>query len=257
MKLFTIRHTIYISALLIFTVQSSVAQQFINKASVEYEVKTNVKKTMGTSTWAEMLKDAMPQFKTGYFKYIFADNKSVYKFDHWDPNGKIPEFLRRSDEDNVWYFDFDKGTFNMQKNVNGSTLNVEDSIAQIDWKITNESRVIAGFNCRKAIGKIMDSVYVFAFYTDEIIIPGGPCTVHGLPGLVLGLTIPRLYSSYIATKVMVNGVPVTEIKPVASKKHYTLKSLMTAVMDVTKDWGSDDNPDTKKWKDQMYWNIML
>lgn len=240
----------------LFILPSS-AQQFISKAEVEYEVKTNVKKTMGSNSWAEMLKDAMPQFKTGYYHYIFADNKSVYKFDHWDPVAKVPEFLRRNDEDNVWFFDFTRSKFNMQKGVFGTNFNTEDSIETIEWKITNESRVIAGFNCRKAIGKIMDSVYVFAFYTDEVTIPGGPCTIHGLPGLILGATIPRMFISFIATKVMVNNIAVNEIKPVTAKKYYTVKTLKSTVNEHTKDWISEDDADSKKWQEQLFWNILL
>ncbi len=60
------------------------SQTFINSAVVEYEVKVNVKKTMGNNSWAEMLKENLPAFKTGYFHYTFADNNSVYKFNRWD-----------------------------------------------------------------------------------------------------------------------------------------------------------------------------
>ena len=248
---------LYFIGFLIFTVHSSNAQQFINKAAVEYEVITNVKKTMGNSSWAEMLKDAMPQFKTAYYKYIFADNKSIYKFDHWDAKAKIPEFLRRNDEDNIWFFDFDKERFAMQKNVYGSSFITEDSIFNIEWKITNESRNIAGFNCRKAVGKIIDSVYVFAFYTDEITIPGGPCTIHGLPGLILGLTIPRMYTSMIATKVMVNNISTTDIKSIAAKKPFTVSTLKTIIKERTKDWIREDDEDSKKWMEQLFWNTLL
>jgi len=233
------------------------AQQFIDKATIEYEVKTNVKKTMGNSSWDEMLKEAMPQFKTGYYTYTFADNKSIYKFDHWAPGAKVPEWLRRNDEENIWYFDHDNKKFSMQKNIFGSSFITEDSIPVIHWKMSNENRVIAGFNCRKAEGKINDSVYVFAFYTDEIMIPGGPCSINGLPGMILGLTIPRLYTSWIATKVMVNGVQTAGIKPVTTKKPYTMSTLYATIKDRTKDWVRSDDPDSKKWMEQLLWNTML
>ena len=250
----TIVSVILLSA---FCFQQAGAQQFIDKAVVEYEVKANVKKTMGNNTWEEMMKDAMSQFKTGYFLYTFANNKSVYKFDRWDPSTKMPEYLRKNDEDNVWYFDFDQSKFNMLKMVYGASFNTEDSIVHINWKMTNESRVIAGFNCRKAVGVIMDSVYVFAFYTDEITIPGGPCSINGLPGLILGLTIPRMYTSYIATKVMINNVQVASIKPVTAKKYYSLSSLKTTINEHSKDWVSEDDPESKKWRDMLLWNILL
>lgn len=243
---------------ILFTVTIAGAQQFIDKAVIEYEVKTNAKKRMGNSSWAEMLKDQMSQFKTGYYTYTFADNKSIYKFDHWDEKSKVPEFLRKSDEENIWYFDFTAGKFNMQKDVYGSKFYVSDSIPVIQWKLSNENREIAGFNCRKAVGKIMDSVYVFAFYTDEITIPGGPCSVSGLPGMILGLTIPRMYVSYIATKVMLNEINTATIKPVQAKKNYTYATLKSTIKDRIKEWVSeDDDEDGKMWMNQFIWSIYL
>ncbi len=205
---------IYFFAVAIFLFCNVNAQQFISKAVIEYEVKANIKKTMGNDSWAEMMKENLPTFKTGYYTYTFSDNKSVYKFDHWDPSVKIPAYLRSGDEENVWYFDHRIGKFNMQKNVAGTNFNIEDTIPSLEWKLTNENRIIAGFNCRKAVAKIFDSVYVFAFYTDEIMISGGPCSISGLPGMILGVTIPRLFTSWIATKVMLNGVNESIIKPV-------------------------------------------
>jgi len=250
------RNKIYFLAVLLFCTMQMDAQLFINKAVIEYEVKVNIQKTMGNDTWAEMLKENMPQFKTGYFQFTFADNKSVYKFDHWGDK-KVPEWLRRNDEENVWYFDHNSGKFNMQKMVYGSSFNVEDSIPAIEWRLTNENRVIAGFNCRKAVGKIMDSVYVFAFYTDEIMISGGPCSINGLPGMILGLTIPRLYASWIATKVTVNDVNTSIIKPVTAKKYYSNSALQNVLKERTKEWINGDDPDSKKWIDQLYWNTLL
>ncbi|MEP6712631.1 MAG: GLPGLI family protein [Ferruginibacter sp.] len=248
---------IFFIAFIFITTLHLNAQQFINKATVEYEVKTNIKKTLGNSSWDEMMRESMPQFKTGYYNFTFAGDKSVYKFDHWDEKAKMPEFLRRSDEENVWYFDHATGKYNMQKNVYGSNFNVEDSIINIEWKLENENRVIAGFNCRKAVGKIMDSVYVFAFYTDEITVSGGPCSVSGLPGLILGLTIPRMYTSWIATKVMVNGVDESIIKPATAKKYFTTRSLKTTIKDRVKEWISEDDPDSNKWAEQLFWNTAL
>jgi GLPGLI family protein len=248
----------FILAIVSFTTATATSQQFIDKAVIEYEVRTNVKKTMGNDSWDEMLKDQIPQFKTAYFQLIFNDNKSIYKFSRWADGPKVPEFLRRSDEENQWYFDFTTNKFNMKKDVFGNTFFVNDSIPTIEWKLTNESRVIAGFNCRKAVGKIMDSVYAFAFYTDEITIPAGPCSLSGLPGAILGLTIPRMYASYIATKVTL-GADAAIIKPIDAKKQYTKDGLKATINERIKEWFSDDddNEDSKTWRNQFYWNLLL
>lgn len=249
---------LFIITPIIFT-SSVCAQQFINRAVIEYEVTTNIKKTMWSGSWAEMLKDNMSDFKTAYYNYTFADNKSVYKFSSWSDKTKIPKWYKESDEENVWYFDFNTNKVNVQKQIQGTNFIIADSIPYIKWKLTNENREIAGFNCRKAIGKIMDSVYVFAFYTNEITISGGPCSISGLPGMILGLSIPRLYTSYIATKVSVNNVNVADIKPTSSKKYYSYVGLKTIIADKTKEWFTwgDDKEENLRLKNLFLWNAFL
>ncbi len=63
---------------LFFTITST-AQQFVDKAVIEYEVNTNLKKTMSNDSWDEMMKDNLSDLKISYFNYTFADNKSVFK----------------------------------------------------------------------------------------------------------------------------------------------------------------------------------
>lgn len=236
---------------------ASKAQLFIDKATIEFEVKTNVKKTIGGGMWAEMMKENMPQFKTGYYKYIFSGSKSVYKFDRWDEKGKVPEFMRRDDEQSTYFFDHANNKLYQQKSIIGAEFLVQDSLPKINWRLTNESRLIAGFNCRKAIGIIQDSVYVFAFYTEEIVIPGGPCTINGLPGMILGLTIPRMYTSYIATKIVVTGIDETILQPIIAKKYSNRQALKTLISERAKEWSNDEDEDSKAWKNQFIWNALL
>ncbi len=254
------KHKLYCFIVIAFISLEVNAQQFISKGTIEFEVTTNVKKTMGNQAYLDELKDQMPAFKIAYYNFTFADNKSIYKFDHYDEKkAKVPEFLTGGEDENEWYYDFTARQTTIQKNKWGSLLYIKDSIAQIQWKLTNESRLIAGFNCRKAVGKILDSVYVFAFYTDEITISGGPCTVNGLPGMILGLTIPRLYVSMIATKLSVTDVNKSNIKPASAKKYLTTKELKVILDEKMKDWNSneEETEDSKNWKNQFYWQTLL
>ncbi len=249
------RHILF-STLFILTILPARAQQFLEKGVIEFEVKTNIKKTIGDGMWGEMLKENMPTFKTGYYEFLFSGNKSLYRFSKWAEGPKVPEFMRRDDEQNIYFLDHDARKMYQQKMVIGSNFYVEDSIINIRWRLTNESRVIAGFNCRKAVGIIMDSVYVFAFYTDEILVPGGPCSINGLPGMILGLTIPRLYVSYIATKVTL-AVKEDEIKPVTAKKFSRRSELETIITERAKEWSREEDEDSKKWRNQFVWNALL
>lgn len=249
---------LFFIAALIFTTTSK-AQQFIDKAVIEYEVSTNLKKTMSNDSWDEMMKENLSDLKISYFTYTFADNKSIYKFNRWSPKTRIPKHEKDADEENTWYLDFTSGKMNMQKQIVGTNFLIVDSIPNIEWKITNEHREIAGYNCRKAVGKIMDDVYVYAFYTDDITISGGPCSINGLPGMILGLTIPRLYTSFIATKIDLEISNTSEIKPITAKKTYDLIGLKSLIEEKTKDWFTygEDKEEGKRQKNLFLWNAFL
>jgi len=228
--------------------QSIKAQHFIEKGLIEYEVKVNNHKAMGDGTWAELFKDKIPKLSTSYYQLTFDSDKSIYLFNRKDEKTKIP-WGNDGSEDNTWYNDYANGKFVQQKSVFGDTYILTDSLIKIDWKMTNESREIAGFNCRKAIGKLFDSVYVFAFYTDEITVSGGPMSLHGLPGMILGITIPRMFSSWVATKLVVNGVNYNTINAPSKGKKKKANELQETVVKATKDWGN--------WGQQAVWNIFL
>ena len=96
---------------------------------------------------------------------------------------------------------------------------VTDTLVRLNWKITKDTRTIAGFECRKATATIADSVILIAFFTDEIMPSFGPVGFTGLPGMMLGLAIPKMRMNWFATKLEL--VPVTEAMlapPVKGKK---------------------------------------
>ena len=126
---------------------------------------------------------------------------------------------------------------NFYETSHEETFLIEDSLANIEWKLTADTRVIAGFECKKAIGIIHDSIAVFAFYADELLIPGGPESIHGLPGMILGMGVPRLHTTWFATKVEVNGVNLNLAKPATKGKKVNYQLMIRSVNDVLKEWG--------------------
>ena len=225
------------------------AQQFISSGTIEFEMRMNNHKSIGEGVWADMFRDKIPQFSTYWYSYTFDNNRSLYKYERQDEKTKVPFFNNNIDED-VWYSDFETSSSIKRKFVFDDHYLLTDSLAKIDWKLVpNETREIAGFNCRKAVGILFDSVYVFAFYTDEILIPGGPMGLNGLPGMILGITIPRMFSSWIATKVDIINVNKSIITPPLKGKKKQGKDLIENVKKATSDWGS--------WGQQAVWNIFL
>ncbi|HYM94322.1 MAG TPA: GLPGLI family protein, partial [Chitinophagaceae bacterium] len=170
--------------------------------------------------------------------------------DRLDEKTKLPWNDGSGSQDNIWYSDYDQAKFVDQKSVFGDTYLLTDSLMNFDWKLVpNETREIAGFVCRKAQAIIFDSVYVFAFYTDEITVSGGPMGIHGLPGMILGITIPRMFTSWIATSLKINGVDTKIIQEPAKGKKKKATELKEAVIKATSDWGN--------WGQQAVWGLFL
>ena len=83
-----------------------------------------------------------------------------------------------------------------------------------------------------------NNVTVFAFYTDELMISGGPEGIHGLPGMILGVGIPRLHCTWFATKVEVLNVNMNSVVPATKGKKVNRQTMIGALDKVLKSWGA-------------------
>jgi GLPGLI family protein len=214
-------------------------QQFIVKGKIEFEKKTNLHKLLPPGQFAETMKKSIPQFKNDYFDLYFSENKTLYKPGREVAAVKVPEFVLGPANDNVVYSELNDGKFVSQKVVFDNTFLVQDSLRKIDWKITQDTRTIAGFECRKATAIIMDSIYVVAFYTDQILTTGGPESFTGLPGMILGLGLPRLNTTWFATKLEVIEVKETDLAAPKKGKKTNMADLDKQFKAAMKDWGKD------------------
>jgi GLPGLI family protein len=212
---------------------------FITEGKVEYERKLNLyaqmKEYNDDDSWTDLMKKSMPQFKTSYFELVFGPDKTLYKPGKENPdNNKI---WQQPAEDNVIYNDIAGEKTVSQKRIFEQTFLIQDSIRKIKWKITDETRTIAGFQCRRANAMIMDSIYVVAFYTDEIITPGGPESFTGLPGMILGIALPHQHITWFATKVQVIATkPADFVAPTKGKK-LNYVALKESLNESLKEWG--------------------
>ncbi|WDF69310.1 GLPGLI family protein [Sphingobacterium oryzagri] len=114
----------------------------------------------------------------------------------------------RGAQDKVFYQNLTEASSEIQIELDEKYI-LKDSLQQITWRFTNEYRDIAGYECRRVNGSTPDSLYIVAFYTDQIPVSGGPALVHGLPGMILGIAIPEMHINYWARKVdfVVDNVP--------------------------------------------------
>lgn len=179
-----------------------------------------------------------PQFKKLKSTLTFADNKTLFTpIADESSSGNFFGNTAIVNQNNTVFTDLKSGTFINQKLVFDDSFLVRDSIRKIKWKITDETREIAGFHCRRANALVLDSVYVVAFYTDQIPVSGGPESFTGLPGMILGVALPHENITWFATKVNDMTVETKALAPPKKGKPVTIKELFKTLGDATKNWG--------------------
>ena len=233
---------IILTACLGFVLQAVNAQQrFFSTIKVEFEKTISVRQLMKDlqegNPWYEQNKDRYPVSLLSYYDFTGDTSKSLYQ-----PGKDVPldprSWYRPVGDKNVVYTDFQKGISISQKPVYEETFLVEDSLLKIKWKLTSDVRTIAGYDCHKAVGVLNDSIAIFAFYSDELLVNGGPEGIQGLPGMILGMGIPRLHSTWFATKVEVFDIKMNKVTPATKGKKTTRSSMLQALDKVSKDWGT-------------------
>jgi len=223
--------------------------RFIQSGVIEFEKNINqhaaIKKMMTGAGAAiagsfDDYKKSIPQFKLLKSTLTFSGDKTL--FTPTVENENMDMFgSQGSEQPNTTYTDLTAHTFVTQKNLFEEILLVKDSTRKINWKVTNEMRTIAGYECRRANAVIMDSVYVVAFYTDRIPVSGGPESFTGLPGMILGLALPHDNMTWFAKTVTDKSIPSTEIKPPVKGKPTDSRGLFETITKVVGQWGVNAN----------------
>jgi len=229
----------FVIAILILSGMAGATQETFHSAvKIEFEKVVYVRQQYKelSPEWYEMAKNQLPEQSVNYYQFIGDTEKSLFKETKEAPVNPRSWYQPVADK-NVVYNDFKSGKTITQKPVFEETFLMEDSLLKIKWKLTADTRTIAGYDCRKAVGFIDDTVAVFAFYTDELLVTGGPEGIHGLPGMILGVGVPRLHTTWFATKVEVNGVTTGHLIPATKGKKVDRKKMITALDDVLKNWG--------------------
>lgn len=216
------------------------------KGKITYERKQNVHKQLdefmkgndGGNSWIEQVKKNSPKYKTDYFELIFNQEQSLYK-PAKDGITESKMMMGNMPADrNIVYKHQTKSSYVAEKLIFEKPHLIKDSLRTYEWKITEEFRKIAGYNCRRAETIILDSVYVIAFYTDAIINPSGPEAFNGLPGMILGLVMPRLNVTYFATKVDNVLIPDTDFVIPTKGEKVKPSDLNAKLSESLKQWGN-------------------
>lgn len=223
-----------------FTAFIGAQAQFTSMGKIEYERKVNVyaqMEEMDNNEWFERIKAQVPKFSSTYFDLIFDSARSIYKPGKEVEGGVFKMFGGGPATENIVYTDFHANKVTASKKVYEQKFLVQDSVRKIEWTVKDDIRTIANFKCRKAVGRICDSVYVVAFYAEDILLSGGPEMFGGLPGMILELAIPRLHTTWVADKVEIIAPKETDFTIPDKGKKVNENELYESVRASFKDWG--------------------
>ncbi|WP_426326635.1 GLPGLI family protein [Pedobacter sp. R-06] len=247
----TLKYTILFAV--IFISKSLMAQNihFVQNGVIEFEKRSNmyalIKKKINKDNESYMVpaldqyKKNNPQFKVAKSTLSFNKDKSLYKWPTVEETAN-PNWAARDalvDLKNTIATDYNTRTSISQKAVYEDTYLVKDSLRKINWKITDETREIAGYECRRANAIIMDSIYVVAYYSNQIAVSGGPESFTGLPGMILGLALPHQNITWFATKVTEVAVPEKDLSPPTKGKPTDNKGLTDKITSALKNYGPE------------------
>ncbi len=209
----------------------------IHSAKITFERKTNLYKKFkdqGTQRWIK----EEDRIKIDYFELLVNDSMALFK----PQESELRETYAWATAKNTVLQNLNTQSRYMIKTIWGEELHLTDSLFKREWKITESSRKIAGYPCRKAFWQANDSTRIYAWFSHDIVPSFGPESFNGLPGTILGLATEDGGVVYFAKTVTVmNTEPAQFVLP-KKKKIYTVKELKTML---TKQYGDE------KWFPQM------
>jgi GLPGLI family protein len=235
--------------LLIFSIfyNQQLFAQFITTGVILYEKKVNTKlqfKNQYHDKPDELrFLEYIPQQSISHFQLHFNEKVSFYEFiEHEKPKGNSFNFADYGiANENLVLRSLQTKEIKAKKKFVDAEVVLDYALPSCQWKIEDEIRTIAGYPCRKAVTTIYDSLIIVAFYTDAIVPETGPESIGGLPGMILGLAIPKLYTTWFATEVKLTTPLPEKLNYNIKGKTLSMQELDNQVEKLQKRWGDYAN----------------
>ena len=224
-------HRKIVLLLLVCLVPTSVFCQ-IKQGMIVFERKTNLyKKFKDSENIKEWLKEE-DKIKVDLFELWFNDSTSLYK----PQDSELREYNAWATDKNTVRQYFTTSRLYMIRQIWEEEVHIADSLTKRTWKLTNSTRKIAGYNCRKAVWQINDSLRIYAWFSYDIVVPTGPENFGGLPGAILGLATEDGGLVYFAKKVTLVAPTAADLEIKRKKNATTRAELIQAL---TKKYGHE------------------
>jgi GLPGLI family protein len=214
----------------------------ITSGKITYERKTNLYKQMKGENVKNWIKEE-DKIKLEYFELFFNDTCSAFK----PQESELKENFAWATSKNKVYQNFNNSTRYMIKDMWGEEVHITDSLFQRKWQMTESTRKIGGYNCRKAVWRANDTTRIYAWFSYDIATSTGPESFNGLPGVILGLATEDGGIVYFAKKVELIKADEAQLVPPKKKK---VRSIHELKKEMEKEYGKE------KWFKGM-WNAQF
>lgn len=251
--------TIRLTTLALLATITASAQQ--KEGTILYKKTVNMHRTINN----EQMKAMMPEFRTSKHQLLFSDSISLYKTvpedEAPDPfgggNGGMVIRMGGGADGGDLFKNFAQSKAIQANEIGGRNYLIIDSVRQSAWKLSDETKQIAGFTCNKATIKVNapirrmmtvsstggnadtaqqtsapKQIEVVAWYTTSIPVPAGPDTYGQLPGAILEINMDNGLTVITATEVK-NTVTKKELQEPKKGKQVTraeFQKMMTEMM---------------------------
>jgi len=194
-----------------------------------------------TTSFAQMTSGKIVFYRKMNLKKIFKDNERVRPFLDDDVTWHVDSFALyfndslsafvpiESDEpskgmmkmltpQNTTYKNINRNQRTVIMSMMGSAMTVQDEVKSRVWKVTESTRKIAGYTCRKSLIQMNDSTRVYAWFTADVVAPVGPEGFDGLPGAILGFANEEGSIVYFAKRIEAMEPPKEVVMPKIKSK---------------------------------------
>jgi GLPGLI family protein len=212
-----------------FILVSNSFGQFITSGKIIYERKTNLLKLV--PYLPDFLKDIAKEKKYNIDEFELSFNEHGSAFIPKPPATQSSGYADMLTTENTIYSDHQTHDRLTILDVMGNKVYIKDTVNKIPWTMTDNTRKLAGYECKMAIYRKDDSTRMYAWYSEELIPSVGPETFSGLPGTILGMALEDGSVVYFAKSVEIATIDDKVFKYDAGKaKIMTKKSFETELI---------------------------
>ena len=236
---------------------------------IKKSIATAVVVLIATTSFAQMTSGKIVYMRKMNLKKLFKDNERVKPFLKDDVTWNVDSFALYFNDSLSAFIpvegdEMQKGMMKMltpqnttYKNLNqnermvemmmmGSQMTIKDTLKPRVWKVTESTRKIAGYTCRKSMFDMNDSTRLYAWFTVDIVPSIGPEGFDGLPGAILGFANEDGSIVYFAKSVEAMEPPLEVIVPKEKKKDvYKEEELKALLLEKMGKWIKKEDLDAQ------------